>query len=1112
MQNKGAIKFFAIAFALVCTFQLLFTPIVCNVDNNAKDYAAADSLNIKKQAKEISVDRAKAGKILDSLALQCASVSLEKLKLLDDKIADTPEKEDRLIDSLTEVYAKSDSLKKRSELLAYDPNKLKLMYDSLFKAKEDYYLDSMKNEVVFNFLWLRKYTYKDCKDRVINLGLDLKGGMNVTLEISVVDVIREMANNSKNAVFTKALEKANEMEKKSTKDYVTLFGEAIDEIDPNFKLSSIFSTIELKDKVTYNSTNEEVLAVIKSETDDAIDRTYNILRTRIDRFGVTQPNIQKLATAGRILVELPGIKDPLRVRKLLQGTANLEFWQTWDIKDVYTQLDAANTKLGEIYKNTADTTATDSTALETTVNATSDSLGSDSAKTTESDSSLLDKLKDTTGTGTDQESKQTFEQYTKENPIFAYLRPNMQQGEDGKYYLGTGPNVGYCAVIDTPKVNQILKLANERNLFKNDIRFLWEVKPFDDKKTLLWLVAIKVEDRDSKPDLEGTVITDAYQDFDQNGKNVVSMSMNSEGSSTWKHLTGNHIGECIAIVLDNYVYSYPVVQSEIPNGHSQISGNFTLEEAKDLANVLKAGKLPAPAKIVEENIVGPTLGQEAINAGLWSFIAAFLVTLLFMIFYYHKAGMVADIALFVNMFFVFGILASLGAVLTLPGIAGLVLTLGMDVDKNVIIYERIREEIRAGKGIRLAVDDGYKHAYSAIVDSNVTTLLTGIVLYIFGSGPIQGFATTLIIGILSSLFCAIFITRLVFIWMMDKNWNITVWSKATKDILTKVKIDFIGIRKRYYLLSGLLIIIGIVSLFTRGVSYGIDFLGGRTYVVRFDKDVKTNEIRSSLTKVFGDAPEVKTFGPSNQVKITTSFMIDDKTTKADSVVETKLFDGIKSFYGTPITLNKFMLHEEGKVLGKLSSQKVEPTIAYSLLQKAYLAVFFSLMIIFIYIAFRFRKWQWGLGGVISLFHDTFIVLTVFSLFWGILPFTLEIDQHFIAAILTIIGYSIMDSVIIFDRIREYQTLYPKRDLKSNMNDAINSTLSRTLITSGITFMVLLAMFIFGGEVIRGFTFALLVGVAVGTYSSVLNATPIAYDTIQWLARRKARKEQALPNK
>ena len=478
-----------------------------------------------------------------------------------------------------------------------------------------------------------------------------------------------------------------------------------------------------------------------------------------------------------------------------------------------------------------------------------------------------------------------------------------------------------------------------------------------------------------------------------------------------------------------------------------------------------------------------------------------------LVFYYNRAGIVADVALFTNMFFVFGILASLGAVLTLPGIAGIVLTIGMDVDKNVIIYERIREEIRAGKGIRLAINDGYKHAYSSIIDSNVTTLLTGIVLYIFGSGPVQGFATTLIIGIISSLFCAIFITRLLFIWMMDKNYQVKVWNNITKNFLTNIHIDFIGVRKKFYILSLALVVIGIISLATKGLSRGIDFLGGRTYVVRFDQDIKTNDIRTALGKVYdGNVPEVKTFGPNNQIKITTSYKIDDKSTATDSIVETRLFNGLSQFYKTKITLENFMSHSETKVLGRLSSQKVEPTIAYSLLRKAFLAVFFSLLIIFIYIAFRFKKWQWGLGGVVSLFHDTFIVISIFSIFNGILPFSLEIDQHFIAAILTIIGYSIMDSVIIFDRIREYQALYPKRDMHSNMNDAINSTLSRTLNTSGITFMVLLAMFIFGGEVIRGFTFALMIGVIIGTYSSVINATPIAYDTLMWLERRKEKRE------
>jgi SecD/SecF fusion protein len=1047
MQNKGAIKFFAIAFALVSLFQLSFTFFTNRTEKTASEYANSD-----------------------------VSVKIAK------------------------ELAKGDAIKE------------KILFDSVVKARETYFLDSMNNEVIFRLGFkgfsLRDYTYKDCKDRELNLGLDLKGGMNVTLEISVVDVIKEMAGTNKtNPVFLKALEKATEMEKTSTKDYVSLFGTAIKEIDPGFKLSSIFTTVELKDKVTFNSTNDEVLAVIKKEADDAIDRTYNILRTRIDKFGVSQPNIQKLSTAGRILVELPGVKDPARVRKLLQGTAKLEFWLTEEFAKVYPYMEEANKKAALVLKG--DTTiGADTTAVAET----KDSKGKKIKKTSKADSakidttSLVNKIKNDTAGQKDIADKQSFEEYAKKNPLFAYLRPAFDQ-KDGKYYYGKGPTVGYCAIIDTIKVNRILNMEQVKAVFPREYKFLWEVKAFDEKKTMLRLIAIKVTSNDGKAPIDGGVVTDARQDFGQNGTNEVAMTMNSEGAKTWKRLTGEHVGECIAIVLDNYVYSFPTVNSEIPNGHSQITGNFTLEEAKDLANVLKAGKLPAPAKIVEEAIVGPTLGKEAIQAGVMSFIAAFVLTLLFMIFYYHRAGMVADIALFVNMFFVFGILASLGAVLTLPGIAGIVLTLGMDVDKNVIIYERIREELRAGKGIRLAINDGYKHAYSAIIDSNVTTLLTAIVLYIFGSGPVQGFATTLIIGIISSLFCAIFITRLVFIWMLDTNKEITVWTKYTKNFLTNVHIDFIGVRKKFYILSLALVVIGIISLATKGLTRGIDFLGGRTYVVRFDKDIQTNELRTALGKVFdGNEPEVKTFGPSTQVKITTSYRIDDKTTAADSIVESKLYNGLAPFYNVKISQADFMKHDETKVLGRLSSQKVEPTIAYSLLRKAFFAVFFSLMIIFIYIAVRFKKWQWGLGGVVSLFHDTFIVISIFSIFNGILPFTLEIGQDFIAAILTIIGYSIMDSVIIFDRIREYQTLYPKRDMHQNMNDAINSTLSRTLNTSGITFMVLLAMFIFGGEVIRGFTFALLIGVAIGTYSSVLNATPIAYDTLKWMERRKAKKD------
>jgi SecD/SecF fusion protein len=1026
MQNKGAVKFLAIAFALVSLFQLSFTFMSRRIESQAKEFA-------------------------DNPAL----VQLAK------KISNGQQGEE------------------------------KYLLDSLKNAREQHYLDSMNNEVVFNLLF-RKYTYKECKQREINLGLDLKGGMNVTLEISVDAAIRSMANNSKDITFNKAMVKAAEMEKSSTKDFVTLFGEAFQSIDPNAKLAAIFIS-GLKDKISYNSTNDEVLAVIKKETNDAIDRTFNILRSRIDRFGVAQPNIQKLQTAGRILVELPGIKDPERVRKLLQGTAQLEFYETYEFKDIYGYFEQADTKVKSLIAGN-DTLKSDSTS------AVADKETKDEADT----ASVFSKVKKDSAK-TDKDKQKSFDEYAKEHPLLAYLELSFQQDEkDGKYYAARGPVVGRARIIDTAKVNAMLKMPQVSTIFPKEMRLRWGNKSpeYDKKGTILELIALKTN-REGNAALSGDVVTDARQDFGQNNSNEISMSMNSEGAKLWKNLTASNIGKSVAIVLDNYVYSFPTVQSEIPNGRSSITGNFTLEEAKDLANILKAGKLPTPAKIVEEAIVGPTLGAEAINSGLWSFVVAFCLTLVFMVLYYNRAGVAADIALFTNMFFVFGILASLGAVLTLPGIAGIVLTIGMDVDKNVLIYERIKEEIRVGKGIRLAVSDGYKHAYSSIIDSNVTTLLTGIVLYIFGSGPVQGFATTLIIGIISSLFCSIFITRIIFIWMMDKNIEINVWNKYTKNFLTNVNINFIGIRKTYYVVSLVLVLIGVASLSIRGLSYGIDFTGGRSYVVRFDRDVRTDELRVALGKVFGNKePEVKTFGSNTQVKITTSYLIDNKSPDADSIVDQQLYEGCKKFYVKPISKADFNAHSDKKTIGTLSSQKVEPTIAFSLLKKAWMAVFFSLIIIFIYIAIRFKKWQWGLGGVISLFHDTFIVISCYSLLYGILPFSLEIGQDFIAAILTIIGYSIMDSVIIFDRIREYQVLYPKRDMKTNMNEAINSTLSRTLNTSGITFMVLLAMFIFGGEVIRGFTFALLIGIAIGTYSSVLNATPIAYDLIMWRSKKK----------
>jgi len=1030
MQNKGAIRFFAIAFALVCAFQLSFTLVTTITEKKAKSYATND------QALALAKQLAKNDATLEA----------------------------RLIDSIQ-------------------------------RARTTYYLDSVANQPVYNLL-LRKYTYKECLDREINLGLDLKGGMNVTLEVSVADVVNGMSGNSTNPVFTKAMAMATEKQKSSQKNFVTLFGESFTQIDPNAKLSAIFGRMELREKIRPNSTNEEVLAVIRAECNDAFDRTFNILRNRIDRFGVSQPNITKLATSDRIMIELPGIKDPERVRKLLQGSAKLEFWETYKFSDLAGIFNEANKRL-----------ATMNGAIDTTAKA-ADSLAkkADSSALAKGDtikkSSLADKLKqDTTAAGKDQQMAR----YKKENPLFAYLQPAYVQ-QKGQMFATNRATVGYAAVKDTARINAMMNKV--KGMFPRNCQFAWTVKPEKEAPEVLELMALKSTNRENTAALFGDVIVDARQDFDQNGRVEVSMGMNNTGAKVWRNLTRDNVNKQVAIVLDGYVYSAPNVNDEIPNGRSSISGNFTVEEAQDLATVLKSGKLPAPAHIVEEAVVGPTLGQEAINAGLWSFIVAFFLTLLYMIFYYNRAGVIANIALFVNLFFVFGILASIGAVLTLPGIAGIVLTLGMDVDKNVIIYERIREEIRAGKGMRLAINDGYHHALTAIIDSNVTTLLTGIVLYIFGSGPVQGFATTLIIGIISSMFCAIFITRLLFIRLLDKNKKITLWTRYTENILTHTKIDFIELRKTFYIISGSLVLIGIVSLFVRGLSYGIDFKGGRTYVVRFDQEVRTDNVRKELLKVYGQEPEVKTFGSNNQVKITTSYMIDESSPKVDSIVETKLYTGVKTLFKNNISEAQFLAHSDKKTYGVMSSEKVQPTIAYSLLVKAYYAVFFSLIIIFAYIVFRFKKWQWGLGGVASLFHDTFIVVTLFSVLHGFLPFSLDIDQHFIAAILTIIGYSIMDSVIIFDRIREYTALYPKRNVKDTMNAAINSTLGRTLNTSGITFMVLLAMFLFGGEVIRGFCFALMIGVAVGTYSSILNATPIAYDLIMWQKRKAEKKALA----
>lgn len=1035
MQNKGFIKFIAILFALVSLYHLSFTFVSQRVVSKANKYAHS---------------------------------------------AET--------ERLSSMMADGDAAQQQ------------FLYDSIARARETYYLDSMSNEVIYN-IGVRKYTFKEVRERELNLGLDLKGGMNVTLEVSVVDIIRGLANNSKNPVFQQALELAREKQKNSQEGFVTLFGQAVKEIDPDFQLTSIFMA-EFKDKLNYNSTNEEVLDVVRKESNAAIDRTYNILRTRIDRFGVAQPNIQKLQTAGRILVELPGIKEPQRVRKLLQGTAQLEFWTTYQFSDVFNYFQAADQKLVDILKTDdiltdvaqesplaegdeiAEDVADELTQIDTTAllaDAETDSLEQD----------LIDQLAGDSLAVTDRDRSP--EEIAKTNPLFAYLRPNLVQTESG-FVPAQSATVGYASIKDTAMVNSLLRRVKQD--MPRDMKLAWKIKPEKYSPDFLELVALKASNRDGSAALGGDVIVDARQNFDQNNRVVVDMAMNSEGARQWKRLTGENINRQIAIVLDGYVYSAPNVNDEIPNGRSQISGNFEVPEAQDLANILKAGKLPAPARIVEEAVVGPSLGKVAITDGLNSFIIAFIMVLLYMVLYYNRAGWVADLALVTNIFFIFGVLTSLGAVLTLPGIAGIVLTLGMAVDANVIIYERIKEEVRAGKGMRLAITDGYKNAYSAIIDGNVTTLLTGIVLYTFGSGPVQGFATTLIIGILSSLFSAIFISRIVFDYFLTRNRTITFGNKYTNNVLLNANYNFLGMRKYAYVISAVIIIIGIGSLAVRGLNYGVDFSGGRTYVVRFDQPVVLKDIRNVLEEGL-EQPEVKTFGPSSQVKITTNKEIDNDDPSVDSTLQGILFANLKPFYQDQSITYKDFIADTGsdKLIGILSSQKVGPTIADDIRNRAVMAIVFALIIIFIYIAIRFKRWQYGLGGVVSLFHDSIIVISLFSIFYNVLPFNLEINQTFIAAILTIIGYSINDTVIIFDRIREFVGLHPKRTLMNNINTGINSTLARTINTSGTTIVVLLMIFIFGGEVIRGFSFALLVGILVGTYSSVFVAGPLAYDLI-----------------
>ncbi len=917
-------------------------------------------------------------------------------------------------------------------------------------------------------------TFKECQRKQLNLGLDLKGGMNVILEVSIEDVLKSLSNYSTDKTFTEAIAKAKQYQKASQADFLTLFERSFREIDPNAKLAAIFGTAALRDKINFNSTNEQVMSVLNDEVSTAIDNSFNILRTRIDRFGVVQPNITRLATKGRILIELPGVEDQKRVRELLQGTANLEFWETYENSEIIGYLSQANTLLREIQ---ASTVKTDSLKISAAGSVTSP------ADTTRKDQSLEALIsKDTTQKAT----AGNREEFNLQNPLFGILNPRVtEQGQPLQSSM-----VGLAAGIDTARVNKYLKMNQIKTLFPRDLKFAWSQNPYkyDPTKSLYELHAIKITTRDGRAPMSGDVITSARPSTGTVGSEVkVDFGMSSEGAKTWARLTRENVNRCIALVLDGYVRSYPRVVNEITGGSTEVTGDFTIEEATDLANILKSGKMPAPAKIISDTVVGPTLGKEAINAGMASFILAFILVLTYMIFYYStSAGTIADVALLANVFLLFGVLVSLGAALTLPGIAGMVLTMGMAVDANVLIFERIREELRAGKGVKLAISEGYKRAYSAIIDSNVTTLLTGVVLYIFGTGPIKGFATTLVIGILTSLFTAIFITRLIYEFLLKRNADVKFSIKMTANILKNTHIDFIGMRKYFYAASIFVTCLGIGSLFVKGLSQGIDFKGGRTFVVRFDKPVKTGDIASSLNLQFNELPQVVTFGNEEQVKITTKYKVDD--VGATDEVETKLYNGLKQWLGNDVSREKFISDNVQ------SSETIGPTVAADIKIRAVYAVAIALIIMFLYIFMRFRNWRYGFGAVVALFHDTLFVIGIYSLLWGILPFSMEIDQSFIAAILTVIGYSVNDTVIVFDRVREYIPLYRKRPIKEILNMAMNATLSRTINTSLTTLLTVVAIFMFGGAVIRGFIFALMIGIAVGTYSSVFVATALVYDT------------------
>ena len=950
-------------------------------------------------------------------------------------------------------------------------NKAKEFAKGDVKVEQDY-LDSLANEKVFFGNW----TLKQCRELEISLGLDLKGGMNVILEVSVPDVIKALADNKPDEAFNQALANAAKQAISSQDDVSTLFVREYHKIAPDARLSELFATQQLKDKVNQKTSDAEVEKVLRTEVKAAVDNSYNVLRTRIDRFGVVQPNIQSLEDKmGRIMVELPGIKEPERVRKLLQGSANLEFWETYNAKDVAPYLQAADNKLRNILANEApaDSVAVDSTAAPVVAQATSTA------------DSLAAALK-----GENKAQSVDLAQIKKEHPLLAVLQVNSS---------GQGPVVAYANYKDTADINKYLSMKEIQAELPKDLRLKWGVSAYeyDPKGQTFELYAIRSTERNGRAPLEGDVVVSAKDEYDQFGKPAVSMSMNTDGSRRWAQLTKQNIGKSIAIVLDGYVYSAPNVNTEITGGNSQITGHFTPEQAKDLANVLKSGKMPAPARIVQEDIVGPSLGQASINAGVFSFIVALILLMIYMCSMYgFIPGMVANGALVLNMFFTMGILSSFQAALTMSGIAGMVLALGMAVDANVLIYERTKEELRAGKGVKKALADGYSNAFSAIFDSNLTSIITGIILFNFGTGPIRGFATTLIIGILISFFTAVFMTRLVYEYFMNKDkWlNLTFSSKISKNLMTNVHFDFMGRNKQWFTITGIILVICIGSLFVRGLSQSIDFTGGRNFKVQFENAVEPEQVRELIASKFGDSNvSVIAIGTDKKtVRISTNYRIEEEGNNVDSEIEAYLYETLKPVLTQNITLETFIDRENHTGGSIVSSQKVGPSIADDIKTSAMWSVVLALIAIGLYILIRFRNIAYSVGSVAALTSDTLMILGAYSLCWGWMPFSLEIDQTFIGAILTAIGYSINDKVVIFDRVREFFGLYPKRDRKQLFNDSLNTTLARTINTSLSTLIVLLCIFILGGDSIRSFAFAMILGVVIGTLSSLFIASPIAY--------------------